>query len=239
MSNNPKKKGRNTRNSLAGEGQYFPMFEYVMASDAYRHLSNDAKALYVEFRRIAMKDKTASNRIAMSVRFAAGLIRVDKDRASKLLKELIDHGFIAVAQASAFSQKSAKATVYRITHLGSRDDRTMDFRAYQQATTKNKNRSLPRGPIGPPTGDSPAQSVPSQGTDGPFPGDRFGQITQSVGPPTGDTSRSSQETGVSGGSKRGSVEAGAGGGESEGERGAASATGTRRRRLKVIDGGAS
>ena len=113
------------------------MFEYVMKSDAWRHMSSDAKVLYIEFRRIAMKDREDRNRINMSVRQAAELINVSKNRANAVLRELIEYGFVVVTKESSFNVKgrTSKATVYRITHIGDKGDRTNDFMAWALGPT--------------------------------------------------------------------------------------------------------
>ena len=189
MSRRANATGRSTAR-LAGEGQFFPMFERVMASPAWRHLSNDGKALYVEFRRLAMRDKTDSNRINMSCSQASELIGVCRNRAWAVLHELQDHGFIAVAEASSFSTKDARATVYRITHMGPKDDRTEEFRSWEPPA-KTKSRYHEKVPSGTTRRDRDAKTVPREGTDGTTGRDRDAGSAPSHGTIRWYTSRSS------------------------------------------------
>ena len=187
----PNRTGRNS-----GQGQFFMMFEYVMASDAYRHLSTTGRALLVEFCRRYMKDRTQSNRITMSVRDAAQLINVGKNYAGAVLRELQDHGFIAVIDASAFNVKSAHGTVYRLTHLGPPAEQTKDFMSWQPP--EENPRSLHKGLASTSTRDWKSKSVPPQGTDSTSTRDWKGGSDDRSSTSTRDTSIYSHRVGASG-----------------------------------------
>lgn len=80
---------------------------------AWLALSPSARAAYIEVARLYNGRNNGT--LALSARTLAERLGVSKDTAARLLKELIDKGFIDLVQRGAFSLKHRHATEYRLT----------------------------------------------------------------------------------------------------------------------------
>jgi hypothetical protein len=94
----------------------FVMLTYdILNSPAWEGLSAQARAVLIQ---IAKRYNGANNgALAASVRILAAECRINKDTAAKAVKELLDAGFLELAQAGAFSFKKRHAAEYRLTWL--------------------------------------------------------------------------------------------------------------------------
>ncbi len=99
--------GRNTH----GKGVWLD--EYLLATPAYRALSGDARALYVEFRRRFAPSRNGS--IPYSIREMARDINRTVKTATKALSELSEKGFIRCQTKGAFSMKIRHASEWELT----------------------------------------------------------------------------------------------------------------------------
>ncbi|MFN9008523.1 MAG: helix-turn-helix domain-containing protein [Hyphomonadaceae bacterium] len=94
----------------------FVMLTYdILNSPAWEGLSAQARAVLIQ---IAKRYNGGNNgALAASVRNLAAECRINKDTAAKAVKELLDAGFLELAQAGAFSFKKRHAAEYRLTWL--------------------------------------------------------------------------------------------------------------------------
>jgi hypothetical protein len=134
---------------------------YLLESAAWRSLSAQARALYVH---LALRFNGRNNgSLAFSVRDAAAECRLAKDTAGRAFSELVERGFIELAQAGAFTFKTRHAAEWRLTALPC--DRT------GAPASKTFMRWRPSDP---PRSETQSQTratpVPQPGTVTPFPG---------------------------------------------------------------------
>jgi DNA-binding transcriptional regulator YhcF (GntR family) len=102
--------GRKRRDS---EGRYVQLHHYMLDSPAYRGLTTQARAVYVE---IAKRYNGVNNgRIALSVRDAEAACNIARNTASRAFRELIDAGFIEETRHGGLSRKTRIASEWRLT----------------------------------------------------------------------------------------------------------------------------
>ena len=92
---------------------------WLMESPAWRDLSGNARAVYVEMK--ARYNGRNNGLLSMSTREAGDAINATNDTGSRALKELIEHGFLVVTEASSFVRKVGVARSFRLTEAA--DDR--------------------------------------------------------------------------------------------------------------------
>jgi Helix-turn-helix domain len=93
--------------------RYFALHHYMLNTDAWKGLSANARAVYVQ---IGFRyDGFNNGRIAFSVRDAAKECGLAKDTASRALKELVDLGFIEETRHGGLSRKTRIASEWRMT----------------------------------------------------------------------------------------------------------------------------
>jgi hypothetical protein len=133
---------------------------YLLESAAWRSLSAQARTLYIH---LALRYNGRNNgALALSVRDAATECRLAKDTAARAFSELVERGFIELAQAGAFTFKTRHAAEWRLTALPC--DRTgapaskVFMRWRPPDPPRSESRSQKR--------DAP---VPQSGTVTPFP----------------------------------------------------------------------
>ncbi|WP_145903464.1 MarR family transcriptional regulator [Roseibium aggregatum] len=97
-----------------GEGRYMRLLHFMLKTDAWRDLSANARAGYIE---IASRYSGRNNgSISYSVREMAEALHVSKQTAMRLLAELQEHGFIVQTKKGAFSVKTERhASEWRLT----------------------------------------------------------------------------------------------------------------------------
>ena len=134
---------------------------YLLESAAWLSLSAQARALYVH---IALRYNGRNNgHIGLSVRDAAAECRLAKDTAARAFSELVERGFIELAQAGAFNLKVRHAAEWRLTALPCDRTSALPSKAFMRWRQSDPPRSETRSQ----TRDSP---VPQSGTVTPFPG---------------------------------------------------------------------
>jgi predicted transcriptional regulator len=110
MPNKQNKKGR----SKAGPA-FVQLFHYVRATEAWRSLSAQDRAVYLEL--LFLFNGRNNGWLALSVRDAAARANVAKDTANRSLQTLQERGFIECTQEGAFSYKVRHAAEYRLSHV--------------------------------------------------------------------------------------------------------------------------
>lgn len=104
----------------AGGAKHWVMLEhYLLATPAWRALSANARALYVEVKR--RYNGKNNGMISFSARDAGDALNASHHTGARVLQELQQHGFIAVTEQSSFDRKVKIARGYRLTEA--RDDR--------------------------------------------------------------------------------------------------------------------
>jgi hypothetical protein len=110
--------GKTVRRKHARKTPPFVMLpKYMITSDAWRSLSGDAIAAFVELAR--RYDGTNNGKLHLSAREFAALYPVSYRTAARSIRVLIERGFIEMLRASGFNVKDRKrqAAEYRLTHL--------------------------------------------------------------------------------------------------------------------------
>jgi DNA-binding transcriptional regulator YhcF (GntR family) len=97
------------------ESRHVRLYHWFLKSEAWRSLSPNARALYVEI--VARYNGSNNGRIPFSVREAAEALHIGKNAASTAFSELQDRGFLVIAKRSAFSLKTKTATEWRLTEF--------------------------------------------------------------------------------------------------------------------------
>lgn len=98
-----------------GSGRFVMLTYDILNSPAWEGLSTQARAVLIQ---IAKRYNGGNNgALAASVRNLASECRINKDTAAKAVKELLNAGFLELAQAGAFSFKKRHAAEYRLTWL--------------------------------------------------------------------------------------------------------------------------
>lgn len=92
---------------------------YLLDTPAWRHLSANARAVYVDLKR--RYNGTNNGAIAYSSRDAGAALNAHHATGARALIELQDHGFVAITEQSSFERKLKIAREYRLTEA--RDDR--------------------------------------------------------------------------------------------------------------------
>lgn len=112
MSRKQDKRGRSKK-----EGRFLKLDHWLMDTDAFRHASAYAQALYGHLKRRYAGPGTNNGKLYLSVREAATLLNCSKSTAAIAFQELIELGFIRVSKPSGFSVKHRAATEYRLTEF--------------------------------------------------------------------------------------------------------------------------
>jgi hypothetical protein len=103
------KKGRSR-----GGGRFVQLHHYVMESEAWRSLTTQDRAVYIEI--LALYDGKNNGYIALGARAAGERANVNKDTAAACLKRLTARGFIECAVPGGYGTKQNRATEWRLTH---------------------------------------------------------------------------------------------------------------------------
>lgn len=86
-----------------GPPRYVMLHHWLMNTDAWKDLDGNSRAIYLE---ICKRYNGVNNgRIGYSVRQAAEDVNISPPTASRCIKSLISHGFIAAQQKGSFSYK--------------------------------------------------------------------------------------------------------------------------------------
>lgn len=92
---------------------FVQIFQYMLKSSAWRHLSPAARAVYVE---IAGRYNGHNNGfIGLSVRDAARRCNIAPNTAAKALRSLQEAGLIACTECGSFNLKRPLASEWRLT----------------------------------------------------------------------------------------------------------------------------
>jgi hypothetical protein len=152
------------------ESRHVRLYHWLLNSEAWRSLSPNARALYVEI--VARYNGSNNGRIGFSVRDAGNILHIGKNAASAAFRELQERDFLVIAKRSAFSVKTKMATEWRLTEFAC--DITKEF------ATKDFMRWSPEKNTVPYTG----LTVPVRGPNGTSSGAVVAEMSRNS-PPTG------------------------------------------------------
>lgn len=96
-----------------GKAKFIMIEAYVKRSAAWRALTPNARATYLEVK--WRYDGTNNGRIALGERELAADLHTSRETARRALGELIEKGVIKKAKLSGFNMKSRVATEWRLT----------------------------------------------------------------------------------------------------------------------------
>ncbi len=105
------------RGHNAGREAHVRLYAHELACPAWASLSTDARALLIELRAL-FSPRTGDNRVFLSVRDCMDRLGIGQRRASAARDELIERGWIAVAERGAFTRKTRHATTFALLNLG-------------------------------------------------------------------------------------------------------------------------
>lgn len=104
----------NRKGRSKGKEQHVRLTYKMIESAAFRALQPEAIALYIHVAHRYQGGDSNGN-IAFSTREAATVLKMSKNTAAKLFNELVEKGFLKIAQGSCFNFKHKKARRWELT----------------------------------------------------------------------------------------------------------------------------
>lgn len=167
-------------------GRFTQLHEFMMESRAWRALSPQERAVYIEVARVYNGANNGS--LARSVRQLSDLANVNKDTAGRCLARLVEVGFLERVTPGGFSRKTPHAAEWRLTQFRCDKTGAAPAKTFLKWNPENQKPVRDEG-----------QSVRTKGTTPPLnepdcPKSRDGkeQYKNRIGPPVPDTYTSSQ-----------------------------------------------
>lgn len=122
---------------------FLQLFRYMLESEAWRSLSVQERAVYLEVARLYNGQNNGF--LGLGVRGASEAANVNKDTAAKAFARLVDLGFLECAQPGGFNQNARRATEWRLTTY--RCDRThqLPSKGFIQWKPENSKQRPKRG----------------------------------------------------------------------------------------------
>jgi len=128
-------------NGRSASERFSMLPHYLQRSPAWRTLSPNAKAIYLEI--LLRFDGGNNGEISYSVRESEE-IGIGRNAASLALKELQHRGFIVIARESSFTLKTREARCWRLTAHGcGKELATKDFTRWRPNEGEQKNAQSP------------------------------------------------------------------------------------------------
>ncbi|WP_336490873.1 hypothetical protein [Methylobacterium nigriterrae] len=107
-------KGPDHKGNSSKRAPFVSLPLWLMETAAWKHLSAEARALYVELK--AQYKGINNGRIVFSTRQAAKALNLSKNTTAALFRELQEHGFIERMICGSFeNRKDRKASEWRLT----------------------------------------------------------------------------------------------------------------------------
>ena len=122
-----------------GKDRYLGLPHYLLSSEAWRDLSPNERALFVE---VAQRYNGQNNgKIGLGVREAGEALHVRPQTAGDAFRRLVENGFLRIGRDSAFNVKSRLAREWFVTLFPVGDDRaTHDFMRWRSAVAPSKTQ---------------------------------------------------------------------------------------------------
>jgi DNA-binding transcriptional MocR family regulator len=97
--------------------RHIRLFEFMLASEAWRSLDPVARALYIEISRRYRGPNSTNGKIPYSVREAATALNVGRNTAGRAFHHLAERGFIVAKKRSGFNVKSRTSAEWLLTEF--------------------------------------------------------------------------------------------------------------------------
>jgi hypothetical protein len=110
-------------------GRFTPLTEHMQSTPAWRSLSPQCRAVYIEIARLYNGQNNGY--LACSVRQLSERANINKDTASRCLATLVERGFLECAVEGGFSRKTRHAAEWRLTHYRCDRSNQPGSRAFQ------------------------------------------------------------------------------------------------------------
>jgi len=123
---------------------FVQLYRYMLESPAWRSLSPQARAVYIEV--AALYNGSNNGSIGLGARAAAERANVNKDTATKCFRVLVERGFLEAVRAGAFNQNDCKATEWRLTTHKCDLTHQLPSKAFMRWSPENAERRPKRGP---------------------------------------------------------------------------------------------
>ncbi len=157
-----------TGRSTGGSGHFVQLHQWMMNTAAWRSLSPQCRAVYIEVARLY--NGRNNGYLGLGARDAADRANINKDTACKCFATLVDVGFLEAAQLGRFNMNSRRVTEWRLTTH--KCDRTQQlpskaFARWKPADSKQRpkrgaGKSETEGQVSPKRRDSDPQPMPFQ-----------------------------------------------------------------------------
>ncbi len=148
--------------SKGRKGEHFVMLhDWLLDTPAFRSLCCSSRSLLVEL--YIRYFGWNNGEISLSVREAAALLNVGRNRPTGLFRELQDRGFIRISKKGSYDQKTRHATTWILTEFRHNDQTpTKDFMSWRPDPSKEGDANQVKKKItqfiaGPATGDRQAR----------------------------------------------------------------------------------
>ena len=134
-----------TGRSKGSSGQFVQLHDWMMNTAAWRSLTPQCRAVYVEVARLYNGRNNGS--LGLGARDAAERANINKDTACSCFARLTELGFLEAAQLGKFNMNSRKVTEWRLTAY--KCDRTHKlptkaFASWRPADSKQRPKRGPR-----------------------------------------------------------------------------------------------
>lgn len=97
------------------DAKHVRIYDAMQGSEAWHHLSGTAVKALLHIASFISPLSTPNGSIFMSHRALAEWLNCDKKTAGKVLRQLVDHGFLRETEKGYFEVKGGPATSYRLT----------------------------------------------------------------------------------------------------------------------------
>jgi hypothetical protein len=132
------------------ESRHVRLYHWFLKSEAWRSLSPNARALYVEI--VTRYNGSNNGKLPFSIREAADALHIGKNAASAAFSELQEKGFLVVTKRSAFSLKTKAATEWRLTEFPCDVTNALASREFMRWSPEKQNTVPNTGPTVPVAG---------------------------------------------------------------------------------------
>lgn len=137
--------GKPYKHGKKGAGRFVQLPHWLLATEAWRHLSLGARSLYIEFKRRYTGSNNGSLRL--SHREAAELLNVHRNTVGQWFRELEDAGFIRMMQGHYLGPSGiGQSALWALDEYSTDTDMKPALKRFVQWRPKQKPRTENRTP---------------------------------------------------------------------------------------------
>jgi DNA-binding transcriptional ArsR family regulator len=111
----PRGRGHDHQGRSKREARHIRLYHWLLDTPAWKDLDANCRCIYLELLR--RYNGSNNGRIPLSVREIADQLRIGSSTASRALRALQAHGFIAVSIRGRFERRDRHATQWRLTEF--------------------------------------------------------------------------------------------------------------------------